>query len=147
MVRDVELPAGVVLSERPVGGIALDVDGGLRSFEVTSTVQLDGPDGALVMWVLFAVRRSLGRDAGLAHWRDVHAPLARKHHVGMCRYVQHVVVDGTDPTVDAIAELHFASPEDLRDRFYDSDAGRAAIAADVAVFGSRLADTHIVRRA
>jgi hypothetical protein len=79
----------VVLSE-------LGIDGDDRSFEVSSTVQLDGPTGAVVMWVLFGTRRSLGRDAALAHWREVHAPLARKHHVGMCRYVQHVVTDGSD---------------------------------------------------
>ena len=115
-----------------------------RSFDVTSTVQLDGPTGGVVMWVLFGTRRSLGREASLAHWRDVHAPLAREHHVGMCRYVQHVVVDGTDERVDAIAELHFASQADLDDRFYDSDDGRAAIAADVATFAGRHAETFIV---
>lgn len=143
VVRDLALPAGVRLSERAVGGIAVDVDGGLRSFEVTSTVQVDGPAGALVMWVFFSKRRSVTKGQFVAHWRDVHAPLARKHHVGMSRYVQHVVVDGTDDTVDGIAELHFASAADLRDRFYDSDDGVKAIAADVVHFSGRHVDTYI----
>ena len=128
--------ARLVLSE-----LGIDDD---RSFDVASTVQLDGPAGAVVMWVLFGTRRSLGRDAALEHWRDVHAPLARKHHVGMCRYVQHVVVDGPDDRIDAIAELHFASQQDLDDRFYDSDDGRASIAADVATFAGRYSETFIV---
>jgi hypothetical protein len=33
-----------------------------------------------------------------------------------------------------MAILHFRTAQDLRERFYDSDAGRAAIAADVAKF-------------
>lgn len=129
----------IVLSE-----LGVDDD---RWFEVTSTAQLDGPLGSVVMWVLFGTRRSLGRDAALAHWRDVHAPLARKHHIGMCRYVQHVVMGGTDDRVDAIAELRFETNADLDDRFYDSDDGRAAIAADIATFAGRYFETFIVRRA
>jgi uncharacterized protein (TIGR02118 family) len=147
VVRDgLRLPVGVVPSDRPVRAIARDVDEGVRWFEVTSTVQLDGPPGALVMWVFFGGRRSLGRDEVIAHWRDVHAPLALRHHVGMSRYVQHVVVDGSDDRVDAIAELHFASADDLADRFYDSDDGRRAIAADVVSFAGRYAETFIVER-
>ena len=146
VVRDVALPPGVVLSERPVAEIGVDLEGGDRWFEVTSTVVLDGPQGALILWVLFDGRASLGREAALAHWRDVHAPLALQHHVGMCRYVQHVVVDGTDPRVAAIAELHFATPRDLAERFYDSDDGRRAIAADISSFAGRYAESFIVER-
>ena len=145
-MRDVELPAGVVLSERPVAAIGVDVADGERWFEVESAVRLDGPPGTLILWVFFDGRASLGREAALAHWRDVHAPLALQHHVGLCRYVQHVVVDGTDPRVAAIAELHFASLDDLSQRFYDSDEGRRAIAADVASFAGRYAESFVVRR-
>jgi uncharacterized protein (TIGR02118 family) len=146
--RPLRLPEGVARSDREVAAIALDPDAGvadvLRWFDVTSTVMLDGPAGALVMWVFFGGRRSLPREEVLAHWRDVHAPLALRHHVGVCRYVQHVVDAGSDDRVDAIAELHFASADDLADRFYDSDDGRRAIAADIATFAGRYAETFIV---
>jgi uncharacterized protein (TIGR02118 family) len=142
----IALPPGIELSDRSVGGIGRDADGGLRSFEVRSTVQLDGPEGALVMWVFFGRRRSLSHDEFNAHWRDVHAPLALRHHVGVCRYVQHEVLGGTDDRVDGIAELHFATADDLAERFYDSDDGRRAIAADVASFAGRYVETFIVER-
>lgn len=148
VVREgLRLPAGVVVSERPVVAIARDVDGDERWFEVTSTVQLDGPPGAFVMWVFFGRRRSMSHEELIAHWRDVHGPLALHHHVGMCRYLQHEVVDGNDDRVDGIAELHFASADDLANRFYGSGEGQRAIAADVATFAGRYAETFIVRRA
>ena len=112
---------------------------------MTSTVQLDGPEGALVMWVLFNTRRSKPTAECLAHWRDVHAPLAREHH-GMCRYVQHVVVDPEPDGVEAIAELHFASEADHEDRFYLHEDSRRLIEEDVRRFAGRLADTSITRR-
>ena len=116
-----------------------------RCFEVTSTVQLDGPEGALVMWVLFNTRRSKPTDECLAHWRDVHAPLARQHH-GMCRYVQHVVVEPDDGGIEAIAELHFTSAADHADRFYLHDDSKQVIADDVARFAGRISETHFTRR-
>ena len=116
-----------------------------RSFEVTSTVQLDGPDGALVMWVLFNTRRSKPTEECLAHWRDVHAPLAKQHH-GMCRYVQHVVAEPDEGGIEAIAELHFASQADHDDRFYLHDDSRQVIADDIANFAGRLSETHFTHR-
>lgn len=116
-----------------------------RCFEVTSTVQLDGPEGALVMWVLFNTRRSKPTAECLAHWHDVHAPLARRHH-GMSRYVQHVVTDPEDGRVEAIAELHFASQDDYDERFYLHDDSRQVIADDVATFAGRLSETFFVHR-
>jgi uncharacterized protein (TIGR02118 family) len=156
----IALPGGVVLSRRrqTVGSIIVEAapaDLGAfgtgsdieRAFMVESTTQLDGPPttGPL-MFVFFARRRDLTRDEFRAYWRDEHAPLARRHHVGMSRYVQHVVVEGTDDAVDGIAELHFATLHDLTDRFYDSQEGAGVIAADVARFSGRRADTYVVRR-
>jgi uncharacterized protein (TIGR02118 family) len=72
-----------------------------------------------------------------AHWSDVHAPLARVHHPAIWRYVQNTVVRPLTrdaPDIDAVAELHFRSLEDLRDRFYDSDEGRRIIGEDVRRF-------------
>jgi uncharacterized protein (TIGR02118 family) len=153
----IALPTGVVLSRRreTVGSIVhLATDdlaavgngaGVERAFLVESTVQLDGPSTTgPIMFVFFARRRDMTVEAFRAHWRNRHAPLARRHHVGMSRYVQHVVVEGTDPNVDGIAELHFASTSDLTDRFYESDASIRAIAEDVAKFSGRRADTYLV---
>ena len=157
--KEVELPSGVVLSRRraSIGSIihidSTDLDsiqkepGVDRAFLVDSTVQLDGPVAAEpIMFVFFARRQGMAPADFRAHWRNVHAPLACRHHVGMSRYVQHVVIDGSDESVDAIAELHFLSTAEFSDRFYDSDAGARAIAQDVARFSSRRADTYLVRR-
>ena len=85
----------------------------------------------------------LRRSAGLTrqqfgdHWRDIHAPLARRHHPNVIRYVQNVVVASLTPEteeVDGIAELSYVSVEDMHERHYDSDAGRDIIAADVREF-------------
>ena len=108
-------------------------------------MQLDGPDGGLVMWVLFNTRRSKPTEECLAHWRDVHAPLAKQHH-GMCRYVQHVVVDPEVDGIEAIAELHFTSQADHDERFYLHDDSRQVIADDIANFAGRLSETHFIRR-
>ena len=85
----------------------------------------------------------LRRAAGLTrqqfgdHWRDIHAPLAKRHHPSVIRYVQNVVVAPLTPDTqeaDGIAELSFVSVEDMHERHYDSPAGRDIIAADVRQF-------------
>lgn len=71
------------------------------------------------------------------YWGQQHAPLALRIHVGMWRYTRNVVTRAESegaPDWDGMAILHFRTAEDLRDRFYDSEAGRAAIAEDVAKF-------------
>jgi uncharacterized protein (TIGR02118 family) len=72
-----------------------------------------------------------------AHWRDRHAPLALRHHAGMSGYEQVVfsgaLTAGATP-LDGIALLHFPSCAAFAERFYDSDAGRAAIGEDVQRF-------------
>jgi uncharacterized protein (TIGR02118 family) len=68
-----------------------------------------------------------------AHWRDVHGPLALRHHVGMTAYEQLAVesaLTATAAPIDGLALLHFPDRTALETRFYDSDAGRAAIRAD-----------------
>lgn len=82
-------------------------------------------------------RDDMSHEAFAAHWRDTHAPLALKHHVGMWRYVRNVVLEPLTPDAppwDGFAELHFRTAQDLRERMYDSDEGRAVIAADIARF-------------
>jgi len=71
------------------------------------------------------------------HWTEQHTPLARRHHVGLWNYTQNVVRRSYTPggnAIDGVAELHFRTREDFRDRFFDSDDGRSAILADVGRF-------------
>jgi uncharacterized protein (TIGR02118 family) len=69
------------------------------------------------------------------YWRDRHAPLALRHHVGMSNYTQLSVVHRIHgPEWDGFALCGFDSMADLRERFYDNDDGRAAIRDDVARF-------------
>lgn len=73
------------------------------------------------------------------YWSDQHGPLALRIHIGMWRYTQNVVVSAKSPGAphfDGFALLHFRTSEDLRERFYLDDAGRNAIAEDVARFTS-----------
>ena len=68
---------------------------------------------------------------------DLALPLALRIHIGMWRYTRNVVSAALTPGApdwDGMAILHFRTAEDLRERFYDSDAGRRAIAEDVAKF-------------
>jgi uncharacterized protein (TIGR02118 family) len=72
-----------------------------------------------------------------AHWRDRHAPLALKHHVGMWRYDQHAVTEVLTPgapAFDGIATLSFESVEDYEQRLFDSNEGRDIIMADTRRF-------------
>jgi len=73
------------------------------------------------------------------HWREVHRPLALRIHVGLWSYVQDHVVETLTPTggdVIGHAQLHFRSHADLRDKLFDSDAGRDEIFADIPKFMS-----------
>lgn len=101
---------------------------------ITGTV----PAGTAVKMVSF-VRRAEGltHEQFVRHWTEIHAPLARRHHPGLADYTQNVVRRAFTPggeQVDGIAELRFANRADFEERFYDSDAGRAAIREDVARF-------------
>ncbi len=70
-----------------------------------------------------------------AHWRDIHAPLALRIHIGMWAYTQCSIVErfsGED--YDGIALCGFGSDDDLRQRFFDGPEGQQAIRDDVASF-------------
>jgi uncharacterized protein (TIGR02118 family) len=74
------------------------------------------------------------------HWAENHTPLAVRHHVGLWNYTQNVVRRSYSPggnAIDGVAELHFRTREDFVDRFFDSDAGRDVILADVGRFMAR----------
>jgi uncharacterized protein (TIGR02118 family) len=108
-----------------------------EAYRVDERVQWDGGDAAITRISFVRRARGLTREDFARHWTQVHAPLARTHHPGVCRYVQNVVIHTLTPDapdVDGIAELGFASLDDLRERMYDSPAGQEIIAADVREF-------------
>jgi uncharacterized protein (TIGR02118 family) len=88
------------------------------------------------------VRRLDGISHGqfVRHWSEVHAPIARAHHVGLADYTQNDVRATYTPGgagIDGVAELRFRTRADFEDRFYDSDDGKAVIRADVKKFIGR----------
>jgi uncharacterized protein (TIGR02118 family) len=102
------------------------------------------PDGEYapgVKLVSFIQRKDeLTHEQFARHWTEQHAPLARRHHVGLWNYTQNVIRRAYTPgggTFDGIAELHFRTRDDFADRFFDSDEGRTVIVEDVERFMAR----------
>ncbi len=86
---------------------------------------------------LFPILRAPGmsHQAADTHWRDVHGPLALKHHEHMTHYTQLSVVETLEgPALDGIALVGFASIEDFRHRFYTGPESPAIIAEDTSRF-------------
>ena len=85
-------------------------------------------------------RADLSHEQADGHWRDNHAPLALKHHVGMWGYTQcsidRILTPGS-AAFDGVALCQFASLSDLKERFFDGPEGVKAIREDVA----KMADT------
>ena len=80
------------------------------------------------------------------HWRDIHAPLALRHHPGMCDYRQCSVVSVLrGPRYDGFALCKFASERDLKERFFDDARGREIILADIAKFADTDRSPRAVR--
>ncbi len=95
----------------------------------------DLPD-AWVKQVSFVTRRAdLGADDYRRHHRG-HVAVARVHHPGIARYQQDdlVSMEGEGPEPDGFSELWFATEDDLRHRFYASDASRAVVRADTTAY-------------
>lgn len=153
--RALDDDAAVVFTWLNDGDAVPDLPAGAQAWEVDERCQWDDAPGAAgIKRVIFVHRLpSIDRDAFAAHWSNDHAPLARKHHPALRRYVQNVVVARLTvdaPDIDGIAELSFASVDDMRHRMFDSDEGREIIAADVATFidlqaGSRVVVNEVAR--
>jgi uncharacterized protein (TIGR02118 family) len=137
--RSLEDDRAVLFGWLDDGDAVPDLPEGAQAWEVDERVQWDADDVEPGVKRVSFIRRlpSLDRDAFATYWSERHAPLARRHHPGIRRYVQNVVIapltDGT-PDIDGIAELSFASIDDMRARLYDSEEGKAAIAADIGRF-------------
>ena len=91
-------------------------------------------------------RPGLTHDQADAHWRDVHAPLALRHHPGMWHYHQ-IAVDEVlaGPAYDGIALCAFASEQDMAERFFGGQEDRDIITADVATFADTTNSPRRVR--
>lgn len=91
-----------------------------------------------VVFVATAVRApQLSHAEFDTHWRGRHAPLALRHHAGLCGYEQLAVetsLTANAAPIDGLALLHFPSHDAFTQRFYDSGAGRAALLADTQHF-------------
>ena len=69
------------------------------------------------------------------HWRDRHAPLALEVHTAMTHYYQlSVLHQFNGPLWNGFALCCFNNEDDLRNRFFNTPEGEAAIARDVALF-------------
>ena len=80
-------------------------------------------------------RPDLTHEQADAHWRDVHAPLALRHHPGMWHYHQISIIEVlAGPPYDGIALCAFASEQEMSERFFGGPEDQAVIAADVARF-------------
>ncbi|MBQ29346.1 MAG: hypothetical protein CL434_06020 [Acidimicrobiaceae bacterium] len=80
-----------------------------------------------------------------AHWRDIHAPLALRHHPGMWDYTQLSVARTlTGPKIDGFALVAFDSLESMKERFFGDDNDREVIYADVASFADPKSPRRVV---
>lgn len=114
-------------------------------YHIDETIQKqyerDWPDGERSPGIksVFPVNRTEWMDGAqfADHWHHSHGPLAVKHHIGLSKYVQNVVVAALSegaPWYDGFAELHYRTAEDLRERHVDSPEGAEIIAEDSSKF-------------
>lgn len=105
-----------------------------RTVKVRPKVQSGEQPGVVGVFTMVA-RSSLGHAQADAHWRDVHAPLALSAHVAMTNYRQLSVVHTFHgPAWDGFALCGFDSLDDLRERFFVSEAYQRQIQDDVRQF-------------
>lgn len=133
-------PAGRAVIERDVAGFM----GGAHAYatreHVQKSIRPEPPGGTRTPGVkmICPVRRREGMSHAefVDHWLGTHVPLALEHHPGLSRYVTNVVAEKLSPggaDWDGVAELHFASPEDLSRLFASAEAERV-IRADMEKF-------------
>ncbi len=133
-------PRGEEVIHRDVQGFM----GGADAYECTEFVHRRSPErrtGSPTPGVklISGIRRpdGLSHEAFVEHWLERHVPLALEHHPALLHYVTNVVEQRLSETgvgFDGIAELGFASEEDLRDRMYGSAEGQRLVEADIPRF-------------
>ena len=155
------LPEGVRLSprRREVGFIVHawlrpndpvhvpEINGVLRAYAVNPCVQADAAERGIKLIVAFNGRPELSTEAFSQHWREIHGPLAKRHHRALRRYVQNHDVVALLPSavpVMGLAELWFDSVDAFVNDFYGTSHDAAAIAADSARFVDRPIEPFLV---
>jgi len=95
----------------------------------------DAPTPGVTAAFAMLRRPDLTHEQSDAHWRDVHAPLALRHHPGMWHYHQVSVEEVLDGRFyDGIALCAFASEQELTERFFGGPEDQEVIRADVLKF-------------
>jgi hypothetical protein len=88
-------------------------------------------------------QRALTHAQADAHWRDVHGPLALRHHAHMTHYTQLSVLHTFCGTaLDGFALCGFASIDDLRERFFSEPDSREIMGADIRKFADSKGSPH-----
>jgi EthD domain len=91
-------------------------------------------------------RPDLTHEQSDAHWRDVHAPLALRHHPGMWHYHQVSIDEVLDGRFyDGVALCAFASEQELSERFFGGPDDQQIIRDDVATFADTVNSPRRVR--
>lgn len=120
-----DTPAGVEAPAPPIGTIA-------AYHTVPHPAWDDDLPDTWVKQVSFVSRRpDISPEEYRRHHRG-HIEVARVHHPGIARYQQDdlVSMEGDGPSPDGFSELWFATEDDLRNRFFASDASRVVVRAD-----------------
>lgn len=109
--------------------------------------RLGDDEPATARTVLLRRNPALDHEGFVQRWTVGHAELAKRHHPGIGRYVQRVVVQRLTPDTpegDGIACLAYRTQEDLELRQYDSPEGQEIIQADVAGFLDKAAGVRVI---
>ncbi|MEM7093044.1 MAG: EthD domain-containing protein [Actinomycetota bacterium] len=78
---------------------------------------------------------SLTHRASDDHWRDIHGPLALRCHLAMCDYQQFsILATLSGAALDGMAMCAFPDRATLSAKFFNDDAAKAEIIADVSTF-------------
>lgn len=104
---------------------------------IERTWKLGEPSPGFVWFTFMRRLPEISHDEFVIRWCDGHWPLVRVHHPGLWGYTQNVVLPRAIPEVsswDGIGELQFKTPDDMRNRMYDSEDGKQIIWDDIAGF-------------
>lgn len=104
------------------------------SYEVDDELVWDEPIAGAVysMFAFFRPPPGVEGEEFVSRYRE-HSEVARVHHPGVRRYVQDIVSSQSGEArwmCAAISELHFAGPDEFRDRFWLDEASREIVQRD-----------------
>ena len=124
-------------------GLYLGFSRVIRTRPTTNPIGFSSPGVTAIFPLLH--HPDLTHEQADAHWRDVHAPLALRHHPGMWDYTQLSVVNTfSGPKIDGFALVSFESVEFMKERFFGDDNDRDVIYRDVAAFANPKSPRRVV---